>query len=164
MLAVFLDIDGVLNNTNNCTSWMAHKPETYGIDENNFSIFLELVKKLNLTVFISSNWRRLPLYHKWFSKKDMAIGFRSPLKKCIDLLVQNNISYDVVPHRSGQNKYDDICDLLNSCEYKINDFIVLDDDDVSEGLSGFGEQFIKTNSDIGITESDCDSIIKYFRG
>ena len=55
----FLDIDGVLTNINDGSSFLCGDPNTYRISEKNLANLMTLLEKESkLKIVISSNWRR----------------------------------------------------------------------------------------------------------
>lgn len=153
---IFLDIDGVLNNIDSKTMWAAGNPATYGLDDHNVNNLLKLIKAVNAKVVLITGWRKFPEDFVWSIH---GVGFNSPLKRVKTLLEDNGIDYDIASHSPHASKGDDVSDWLerNHCDL----FAIIDDEN-RQGLTGFGEFFFRTDSNVGLTEENVNHIIKHF--
>ena len=162
MRLIFLDIDGVLTSKMSNTFIFECPGENY--DFNPYCV--ECLKYIldtipDLKVVISSSWRNYPDNHIMIGRTN-GETYKSLIPKIKELLGDRLIGHATEAEKldGKSNKYDAICDYLNS-DPDILDFVVLDDDP-TQGLQGFGEQFVKISSTTGLTLQDCKKVIDYF--
>lgn len=162
MRLMFLDIDGVLTSKMSNTFIFICPGDKY--DFNPYC--LECLKYIldtipDLKIVISSSWRNYPDNHIMIGRSN-GETYKSLMPKIKELLGDRLIGNATEAKKlDGEtSKYDAICDYLNN-NSDIVDFVVLDDDP-TQGLQGFGEQFIKISNTTGLTLQDCKKVIKYF--
>jgi hypothetical protein len=148
MKVIFLDIDGVLNNT----SWLLDQKNFDNFCPDNVKIFNYLVKRIDAKVVISSTWR---LDHRNLKKifKDQGVncdivGFTPDLSK------QENGIYRGVERGAEIWKW-----ILDWGGEKIDNFVILDDEN---DMGTLHQSLIQTNMSSGLTLRDAVKVIKYF--
>lgn len=164
MKIIFLDIDGVLNNRKSDTLLFECDPSNYKLDENNLKCLDYILNNVkDCKIILSTSWRNYPINHTFINRYGWEYYSLIP-----DLLKRyNNFIIASAPHEDGRNKYDDIKDMLSKSvdlhgnDITIDDFVVIDDDP-TQGLQGFGEQYFKTFKETGLTEDIAKDIIEYF--
>lgn len=157
---IFIDIDGVMNNINDGTSYFLYDPLNYGLSKANIDALKHLLNSTSAKLVISSSWRN----HDFdYSYSYYGLLFKSPLKKFIEEIGQSNFYHqDSVPHMKGFQKYFDILGFFYKNDLDVNEtsFVVLDDQ-VNQQLDKFGDNFFLVNSKTGLTKELADSIIVY---
>lgn len=177
---LFLDIDGVLNYAsrtpaNSYGGRFLHGEE---IEPKLVKKFNKICKEIpNLKIVISSYWRgnmkRLiwALKNAGFEYIENIIG-RTPSAKSItekyhnDEVIELPTPYTLLYDRRGQQILKWFLDNPGISK-RMNNFIILDDEkyDIS-GKMGFNfleQYFIQTNSEIGLSNADVQSIISHFK-
>ena len=178
---LFLDIDGVLNyltqDGNNSYSGRFRMGE---------EIEPKLVKKLNkvfheipnLKIVISSSWRVNMKRTIWalkfagFEYIENIIGrttsaYAVTEKRYKDESIELKPPYTLLNSRRGEQILKWIIDNPGVSK-KINDFVILDDEgyDIigNRGFNLLKPNFIKTQSNLGLSDANVQSIINHFKG
>lgn len=160
MRLLFLDIDGVLTSRQSNTFIFECPGDNYHFDYYCLNCLNYLLEKIpDLKIVISSSWKNYPDNHIMISRRN-GEQYKSLIPQLYKLFGEKIIS-KATSQSPESNKYDDICDFLNK-NSDIVDFVVLDDDP-TQGLEGFGEQFIQTSRTTGLTLQDCNKIVEYFK-
>lgn len=128
MKVIFLDIDGVLNTNSDRE-----------ISNDKLKLLSELVSKTGADVVLSSSWR-----YGWNKPELNQPGTRiyrlKQLLKNNGIVIKDTIGLDLT-------KYIQIKNYLNT--NMISNYIVLDDELIDTA------NLVKTNGDVGLTQSDC---------
>jgi len=148
MKVIFLDIDGVLNNT----SWLLDQNNFDNFCPDNVKIFNHIIKKTNAKVVISSTWRlNHPDLKKIFEDQGVEcdiIGYTPDLSEC-----KNGI------YRGSERGTEIFAWILKNWQNEnIEKFIILDDENDMGKLKEF---LIQTNMENGITGGNALQIINY---
>ena len=57
---VFIDIDGVMNNTADGTSYLSYDPKRYGLSKRNVFALRRILKRTGAKLVLSTSWRNHP--------------------------------------------------------------------------------------------------------
>ena len=155
---IFIDIDGVMNNLNDGTSYFSYDPSKYGLSKTNIAALKHILKCTAAKLVLSTSWRNHALdycypYH--------GLLFKSPLKQFIDIIGRKNFfEISGAPHMKGFQKYYDILGFFYKNDLNINEvaFAVLDDQ-TNQLLDKFGENFFLIDGKTGLTKQLAESII-----
>lgn len=156
MKLIFLDIDGVLNNTKDVKKYrlFLKGERRVLIDIEPFFYFKKLLKeieeeKLDVRVVISSSWRlgttasdwKL-LFKHYFNDDEIIIGRTLHLEQDRGLEIQNFI------------------EMLDEKKETVEDYIVIDDD-IEDIIDYVGKRrIVKTSVKRGLTNSDVKKILR----
>ena len=159
---IFLDIDGVLNNSEDNTSFSSYMPEKYGISEKNLENFLSILERVkDVKIVLSTSWRKYPYDYEYRYKDKL---FKSPLKGLIDRIGKNRFyEIDRIPHLNRKTKYLDIMGFFYILKERKHidmadvSFVILDDLR-NQDLDLFEHNFFCTNVKTGLTASDAENI------
>jgi hypothetical protein len=145
MKVIFLDIDGVLNNTSCCGSRPVHKRFAKGCIE----AFNEIVAATEADIVISSTWR---ICHSLDNLIDIlrSIGIKG-----------NIIGKTPIIRYSGAQRGDEILRWLDReseeiCK-KINTFVILDDD---ADMSYLKDYLIECDPETGLTKEKAKEAVE----
>jgi len=162
MKIMFLDIDGVLTSKLSNTFIFMCPGDNYDFSPYCLNCLKYILDSIpDLKIVISSSWRNYPDNHIMIGRfnGETYKSLMPKIKQLLgDRLIGNATKAGEIDGESS--KYDAICDYINN-NSEILDFIVLDDDP-SQGLQGFGEQFIKISNITGLTLQDANKVIEYF--
>lgn len=145
MKVLFLDIDGVLNSRKFFTSkeWLVNSMNpTSQIDPKAVEILNRIVFKTECVVVVSSTWR---LYHSYdkIAKMLEAKGYNH----------SNIIGQTPDLAQYDKNRADEISMWL-ACNKQVDAYAILDDEQVF-----VGPRMVRTDSNIGLVESDVDNVV-----
>ncbi len=155
---IFVDIDGVVNNINDETSYFSYDPMKYGLSKTNIKALKYIVKNTNAKIVLSTSWRNHDLDYCYPYR---GLLFKSPLNQFISVIGKNNLyKYYSAPHMKGFQKYFDILGFFYKYDININEanFAVLDDQ-TNQLLEKFGENFFLIDGQTGLTKPVAESII-----
>ena len=157
MKVIFLDIDGVLTSRDSDSFIFECDSEKYKLND----YCLECLKYIldnveNCKIVLSTSWRNYPDNHIMINTYGEVYKSLIPQLK----LLFDDYIVGKAPHSSRNNKYTDISDYLSE-HPEVVDFVVLDDDP-TQGLQGFGEQFFKISMYSGLTLEVAKTIVNYF--
>jgi len=157
MKVIFLDIDGVLTSRDSDSFIFECDPNNYQLNHYCMECLKYILDKVeDLHIVISSSWRNYPDNHIMINNYGDVYKSLLPEVK----LSFNEYIVGSAPHKSGFNKYEDISDYLSE-HSEVVDFVILDDD-WSQGLQGFGEQFFRISMNTGLTYEVAKKVIEYF--
>lgn len=163
---LFLDIDGVLNNTSsrNAGQRLFHHVLTYlgrplrktdlDIDEYNMQLVIDLINKYEFKVVITSMWRH-GAKPEWFQQLFALYGLELPLDR-IDMITPEEYECDEGMRSQFIERYV----LENEC----NNFICVDD--TLEHYDRFLDRLVLTKMETGFTVEDfkkCVDIMEKLR-
>ena len=157
MKVIFLDIDGVLTSRDSDSFIFECDSEKYKLNYycvECLKYILDNVK--DLKIVLSTSWRNYPDNHIMINTYGEVYKSLLPDVK----LTFNEYIVGKAPHKSGNNKYTDISDYLSE-HSEVVDFVVLDDDP-TQGLQGFGEQFFRISMYTGLTYEAAKKVVEYF--
>lgn len=148
---IFLDIDGVLNTEHS-------KGKGINIIEDKVAILSQITAATNSTIVLTSTWRhnisRTLLGYK---------GENKDTKLLLQLFKQHGITkFTIFPNIPGKNRSERINNYI--AKYKVNKFVILDDEDFGFDVFCKDGQFIKTEffgkpTETGLLPSMQDIII-----
>ena len=145
MKVIFLDIDGVLNNSK---TWGNRPPHSMPFDKGCIEVFNALVDTAGANIVISSSWRNL------YSFDELINILRSAGVKGDIIDKTPNIRY------SGARRGDEILRWLDRASEeqgkKITQFVILDDE---TDMSYLIDHLVKCDNDIGITAENAGEAI-----
>lgn len=164
---IFIDIDGVLNNKKDGTSYFCFNPETYGLSEKNMDVLRHILKETDAKLVLSTSWRN---HDENYAYPYHGKEYKSPLKKFIDDIGPNNFfTIPKAPHLHKHSKASDIEGFFYvmkeflKAELEDTKFAVLDDQ-TNQGLHIFGSSFFCIDLNNGLTMNDAESIIFHLNG
>jgi alkanesulfonate monooxygenase SsuD/methylene tetrahydromethanopterin reductase-like flavin-dependent oxidoreductase (luciferase family) len=141
MKVLFLDVDGVLNCVN--TTDRVNGSYYTGLDQDKLDLLKKIVAETDCKIVLSSAWRHFAEFTDyWLDRmgrdyiKDIHIGI-TPL-----------VGYD--------NRAEEIQAWIDT--HKVDSFVVLDDDHI-DSLVRFGERFIQTMYEDGLTPEIAEKAI-----
>ena len=142
MKILFLDIDGVLNHPG---SWHLKDPDNIDIDK--LVLLDKIVDETDCWIVIHSSWR--------FSKST---------KEIQDLFILRGFEHShrifdstaMIDDRPGSIRV-----WLRECDDIVDSFVILDDLGL-RSFEGFGKHLVSTSGSIGLTERDCEQVIRLF--
>lgn len=147
---VFLDIDGVL--TTKDTSYFTN---SYALNPKNVDRARRLLDATGAKMVWSTNWRGKDdgvWVHNGIVTKSLFPEARRIFK---------DYEFEVPMKRNhGCSKYVDIIGWLRENMWAWSDFAIIDDQG-NQQLELFGENFFRTDFDVGLTDCDVDRIVKY---
>jgi histidinol phosphatase-like enzyme len=138
MNIIFLDIDGVMNSTEDRFSTE--------LENKDYWIRLKrLVNKTNSAIVLSSAWRII-----------------ERLTDCVkERLNEYNIKYiDKTPYLSGRGN--EIKTWLDSTDIKVDKFVIIDDE-ISDIVGLFPDNVVKTDMHKGLQDEDIEKAIKILK-
>ena len=155
MNVVFLDIDGVLNNTND---WLLHRSndltQIYFISKTNMFYFMETMRKIkDIKIVISSTWR-LGGYDKFFERiNDIVPEYTHEFKSYL----HEDWS---TPKKMNSTRGEEIIFWLNNHKGEIEKYLCIDDD------SDFRDDqpLLQTHNDYGFGHREKVIMSSYFLG
>lgn len=145
MKIIFLDIDGVLNNSK---CW-GKRPVIRAFDQNCIQAFNRIVDATEAYIVISSSWRNVFKYNELCAML-RKVGVQGPI---LDKTPMVKLS----GHRGAEIK----AWLRNGIWPEIDGFVILDDE---ADMDGLGDHLIQTNNEIGLTEVMADIAIERLKG
>lgn len=160
---IFLDIDGVLNNVLDGTSYFCLNPNTYGISEKNVKYLENVIDETGAKIVWITSWRNHPDDHEYFYN-DMK--YVSHFKEINDRLKNHLFEISKCPHIKKSSKSDDIMGFFYLLQerYGLNpediNYVILDDAR-NHGLERFNRNFFNTDVTTGLTETYARSISLY---
>ena len=145
--AIFLDIDGVINNINTQDSYNPY----IRIDSILVQRLAEIVTSANAKIYLISDWKEYWQKDNKYEQHEIAnyIDYRL---SCEGLVIEDKING--LNTTRGTN----IKNFLLS--HEIKNFVILDDMPFDYKKEGLSKNFIKTNAEYGITEDDMAKAIK----
>lgn len=158
---IFLDIDGVLNNKNDGSSYYCMNPSMYGFSNENLNNLKSILSSTNAKIVFSTSWRN---HEDDFEYCYNGINFKSPLKKITESLKTHLHSQWKCPHFHRMLKKDDILGWFYQMKHIENkdifddyNFVILDDVR-NQGLDFFGKSFFCIDIDKGLTKNDAEAV------
>jgi len=149
---VFLDIDGVL--TTRDTSYLTRN---YSLNMENVERAKRLLDSTGAKLVWSTNWRGIKdgvWVHDGIETKSLF-----PIAKQLF----KDYEFEVPMKRNhGYRKYVDIIEWLRENMWAWSDFAIIDDQG-NQLLERFGENFFRTDFDVGLTDADVFSIEQYLK-
>ena len=156
---IFCDIDGVLNNKTSQTMFASGDDSKYGLDPNNVSNLINIIKNTNSKLVWSTNWRKYPFDFVWGNEKHKYV---SPFKKARNLLRKYEFqSLPCCPHKDNTSKFEDVMQWLITIGYEFEINFVVIDDMIEHGLYKFEDRFFLTKPQFGLTKEISNDIIEY---
>ena len=152
-----LDIDGVLTNVEDGSSYLCEDPKTYRISEKNLKNLLFVLEKEQKTkIVISSNWRRFEGDNPaWIYKSEIYYGCLPYLRRLLKNWIIGDLTHE--RHLSKAEALElwfEDNDWISKTKDK---YVILEDDVEQEGFSMhpiFYKHTIKTSRITGFTNDD----------
>ena len=152
-----LDIDGVLTNIEDRSSFLCGDPRTYRISEKNLSNLMDLLEKEpKLKIVISSNWRRFEGDDPaWTCMGKTYHGCLPKLRKILKKWIIGDLT-----HERHLNKAEALELWFEDNEWMSktrSKYVILEDDVLIEGFLThpiFYKHTIKTSKETGLTQED----------
>ena len=157
---VFIDIDGVMNNTADGTSYLSYDPKRYGLSKRNVFALRRILKRTGAKLVLSTSWRNHP---PDYCHQYRGLLFRSPLKRFVRAIGKRSFFWDgAAPHMAGFQKYYDILGFFyrNGLGVGETRFAVLDDQ-ANQLLEKFSESFFLIDGRTGLTGSVAEGVIAH---
>lgn len=156
----FLDFDGVLTSTlENPGSYLTNRAANYGMSKSCMDIFMNFVRKHDVHVVISSNWRRFDPGSAWVFECE---EYQNNLPKLVNIL--GDYYCGTLPPDRHVTKSEALAKWFQTHgALKPNQFVIFDDD-MAEGFQDteFCSNFIRTNYVTGLTEDDIEKAERIF--
>lgn len=112
MKVIFLDFDGVLNNTYYLINFKRQRKDDFELDPECMHKLFEIVDKTHAKIVLTSSWRFTPGIKDFFKKYNLEI-------------------YDILPRLEEDYRPDEIYQWLST--HKVENYLILDDE--SSGYS-----------------------------
>ncbi len=153
----FLDIDGVLTNVEDGSSYICGDPSTYRISEKNLSNLMMILKAdPSLRIVISSNWRRFEGDDPaWTCNGKTYHGCLPELRKILKKWIIGDLTHE--RHLSKSEALELWFEDNEWASKTESKYVILEDDVMREGFSAhpiFYKHTIKTSDDVGLTRED----------
>ena len=158
MPLIFLDYDGVVTSTLETPgSFINHSPEEYGTSPKCLQRLIELCKKTNAKIVITSNWRKFPPEGFWHKRDNVQIPNNLPkFKEKISRFLYGELP--PVRHVNKSKALELWEEQHPEFSYKTDKYVIFDDDVREEFQSSkFRNHFILTDAEIGLSDEDCKS-------
>lgn len=147
MNVIFLDIDGVMNHLNHFVPSQNHILQEFcPIAEKNLK---RIINECNAKIVVSSTWRKI--------KKSVDGDIAEWLFSHYGL---DSYVIGVTPYLPNEIRGKEIQKYIEEAPQKINNFIILDDDDDMGELS---KHLIQTDYRYGLTDEKCEEAIRKFK-
>ena len=147
MKVLFLDVDGVLNNWS--TSELT--PDKYtGIDDFLVERLSKIVKELDLTIVLTSDWKS-----DWIEQKIDGKYLDDKLAKYGLKILER--TYESFSSRRGEG----IRSYLS--KNKVEAYVIVDDTDFNDFTDELEERFVMTDPMFGLSEENLDEIRKIIK-
>ncbi len=141
MKIIFLDIDGVLNSMNFYKYKTSRQLIAEPLDRENGKFLKQIVDETDAKIVITSSWRG---------------GWEKDPEKCTsegkilnDFLGSFGLSIYDKTVVSGSGRAWEIKWFLQSCDEKVTDFVILDDNDYQWKKNGFAHNIVQTDFNDG---------------
>lgn len=157
---VMLDIDGVLTNVEDGSSYLCGDPSTYRISERNLANLMTVLNADPATkVVVSSNWRRFDDDGKWsYCRFGSVHAFKNQLPRLRQLLSKWIIGDLTHERHLSKSEALELWFEDNLWASKTHGkYVIFDDEPEAEGFSMhpiFYKHTIKTGVDNGLTKED----------
>jgi len=162
---LFLDIDGVLTNVQDGSSYLCGNPKTYGISEANFILLKKILQAHpQAKIVISSNWRRWEDPNpSWVYNGQTFYGALPKLRKRLSKKIIGDLT-----HERHLNKTEALELWFEDNEWlsKTSGKYVILDDDWREGYQAhpiFSKHLVFTDWRLGLVEDDAARAIEILR-
>lgn len=166
---IFIDIDGVLTNVEDGSSYLCGNPSTYRISEKNLeNLLVVLEAEPETRVVVSSNWRRFDDDGKWsYCRFGSVHAFKNQLPKLRQIL-SNWIIGDLTHERHlSKSEALELWFEDNPWASKAHGkYVVLEDEPEAEGFSAhpiFYKHTIETSRESGFTREDAERALQILR-
>lgn len=163
---LFLDIDGVLTNTEDSSSYLCENPKTYRISEKNLeNLMLVLKSDPSIKIVISSNWRRFEGDHPcWEHNGEIYYGCLPKLRKILKKWIIGDLTHERCLTKSeALELWFEDTDWMSK---KNGKYVILEDDVWREGFSNhpiFYKHTIETSRATGFTREDVKRALEILR-
>lgn len=159
---IFLDVDGVLNgynrwstlgwdivcklNSKKLRNWYREWTDPCGIHIRKLKRLAKIVRKTGAKVVMSSTWRMAWRYDGYRPVLKDSISAGSVFRKLDNLFKAYNIELiGITPHLDNQGRDSEIIQWLAQHEDKVDNFIILDDENSFMKAFWNNERFIQTS-------------------
>ena len=155
MKVIFLDIDGVLNNTSTEETF----EDYYFVEDEKVKLLKQLVTRTNAKLVLSSTWRE-----GWYAKEHISNPSPSYLSaiRLFEALKQKLSEYglELLSYTEDFGTRGEEIDLWlkNWTGEQVESFIILDDM-YPEDLKLYTERLVQTSESLGLTQEDIEKAI-----
>ena len=155
MKIIFLDVDGVLNNTSTQETF----EEYYFVEDEKVELLKQLVTRTNAKLVLSSTWRE-----GWYARERIenpSKSFKSAIR-VFEALEKKLSEYDLefLSYTEDFGSRGEEIDLWlkNWKGEQVENFIILDDM-YPEDLKLYTERLVQTSESLGLTQEDIEKAI-----
>jgi len=145
--AIFLDIDGVINNTNTDRSGNPY----LSIDSSLFMKLSEIVTMTNSKIYLISDWKNFWERDNKDEQHEIANYIDYKLS-CESLVIEDKVDGEKITRGANIKNF-----LLS---HEIKNFVILDDMPFDYKKEGLSKNFVKTDMEFGLTDDDVAKAIK----
>lgn len=166
---IFIDIDGVLTNVEDGSSYLCGDPSTYRISERNLAnLMLVLDSSPSTRVVVSSNWRRFDDNGKWsYCRFGSVYAFKNQLPKLRRMLSKWIIGDLTHERHLSKSEALELWFEDNPWASKIHGkYVIFEDEPEAEGFTAhpiFYKHTIKTSRDVGLAEEDAARALAFLK-
>ena len=166
---IFIDIDGVLTNVEDGSSYLCGNPSTYRISEKNLeNLLVVLEAEPETRVVVSSNWRRFDDNGKWsYCKFGSVHAFKNQLPKLRQILskwIIGDLTHE--RHLSKSEALELWFEDNPWLSKKTGKYVILEDESWREGFAShpiFYKHTIETSRESGFTREDAERALQILR-
>ena len=163
---IFIDIDGVLTNVEDGSSYLCGNPSTYRISEKNLENLLLVLKAEPQTrVVISSNWRRFEGDHPAFEyNRKIYYGCLPKLRWMLSKWIVGDLTHE--RHLTKSEALELWFEDNSWLSKKFGKYAILEDEPFAEGFSShpiFYKHTVKTNKQIGFSREDVEKTLSLIK-
>ena len=163
---IFIDIDGVLTNVKDGSSYLCGNPSTYRISEKNLeNLLVVLEAEPETRVVVSSNWRRFEGDHPaWECGGKTYFGCLPKLRELLAKWIIGDLTHE--RHLSKSEALELWFEDNPWLSKKSGKYVILEDESWREGFAShpiFYKHTIETSRESGFTREDAERALQILR-